>query len=110
MIKELDLEKDVNAGILEVVIQSDYEVKKSKQKLGCKIYFYLPSISKNSIEAVHKEALKILKRKKDVMEQTALYEAVINNLKNSGFANQNKEVLDITFVDSVLELFEDIVK
>ena len=110
MIKELDLEKDVNAGILEVVIQSDYEVKKSKQKLGCKIYFYLPSISKTSIEAVHKEALKILKRKKDVMEQTALYEAVINNLKTSGFANTNKEVLDITFVDSVLELFEDIVK
>jgi hypothetical protein len=83
IIKELKLEKDVNAGILEVVIQSDYEVKKSKQKLGCKIYFYLPSISKTSIEAVHKEAIKILKKKKDVLEQNTLYEMISNNLKNT---------------------------
>jgi hypothetical protein len=64
IVKELNLEKTVNAWILEVVIQSDFEIKKSKQKLGCKIYFFLPNISKTLIEAVHREALKILKKKK----------------------------------------------
>jgi hypothetical protein len=53
---------------LEHIVQSDFEIKKSKQKLGCKIYFFLPHISKTLIEAVHREALKILKKKKDVME------------------------------------------
>jgi hypothetical protein len=32
------------------------------------------------------------------------------NLQTSGFAKSNKEVTNITFVDSVLDLFEDIVK
>jgi hypothetical protein len=45
----------VNAGILEVIIQSDYEVRKSKQKLGCKIYFNLPYITKTTIDLVYKE-------------------------------------------------------
>lgn len=110
IINDLKLEKDVNASILEVVIQSDYEVKKSKQKLGCKIYFCLPDISKGAIEEVHKEGLKILKRKKDVINQNTLYETVMANLQTSGFAKSNKEVTNITFVDSVLDLFEDIVK
>ncbi|MDF1682281.1 MAG: hypothetical protein P1U46_00455 [Patescibacteria group bacterium] len=33
IIKELNLESDINSGIIEVIIQSDYEIKKSKQKL-----------------------------------------------------------------------------
>lgn len=103
IIKDLALEKSVNSGILEVIIQSDFDIKKSKQKLGCKIYFYLPNISKTTIEAVHKEALKVLRKKKDVMNQSVLYEQVIQNLKG-------KEKLTTTFVDSILDLFEDIVK
>ncbi|QFR38723.1 hypothetical protein A9Q91_00625 [Candidatus Gracilibacteria bacterium 28_42_T64] len=103
IIKDLQLEQNVNAGILEVIIQSDFDVKKSKQKLGCKIYFYLPSIAKTTIEAVHTEAGKILKKKKDVIDQNALYETIILNLKG-------KENINSTFVDSVLDLFDDIVK
>lgn len=109
IIKDLDLDTSINAWVLEVIIQSDYEVKKSKQKLWCKIYFYLPSISKNSIEAVHKEALKILKRKKDVVEQNYLYETVIKNLSAQSSWLWT-EISNITFIDSVLELFEDLVK
>mgnify|MGYP001942482715 CR=1 FL=1 len=101
IVKELTLDTSVNSGILEVIIQSDFEVKKSKQKLGCKIYFYLPSISKTSIDIVYKAWLKILKKRKDVMDQTALYEQVQKNIE---------EDTQITFIDSVLDLFEDIVK
>ncbi len=102
LIKELSLEKNVNPWILEVIIQSDYDIKKSKQKLGCKIYFNLPNVNKSSIDLVHKEALKILKKKKDVMDKTSLYEIIAENLKD-------KEKLTISFIDSVLDLFEDIV-
>ena len=102
LIKELRLEKDVNAWILEVIIQSDFDIKKSKQKLGCKIYFTLPSANKQTIELVHKEALKILKKKKDVMDKTHLYEVIAENLKSN-------EKLSLTYIDSILDLFDDIV-
>ncbi len=101
IIKDLQLDTTVNSGILEVIIQSDFEIKKSKQKLGCKIYFFLPNISKSTIDTVYKEGLKILKKKKDVLEQRALYETIQNNLV---------EDVNLTFIDSVLDLFEDIVK
>ncbi len=102
LIKELKLEKDVNAWIIEVIIQSDFDIKKSKQKLGCKIYFTLPNANKQTIELVHKEALKILKKKKDVMDKTHLYELIAENFKS-------KEILALTYIDSILDLFDDIV-
>ena len=40
IIKELKIEWDVNHSIIEMIIQSDFEIKKSKQKLGCQIYFH----------------------------------------------------------------------
>lgn len=101
IVKELNLDTSVNAGILEVIVQSDFDIKKSKQKLGCKIYFYLPSISKSTIDVVYKAGLKILKKKKDVMDQMALYEQVQKNVD---------ENVQITFIDSVFDLFEDVVK
>lgn len=101
VVKELNLDTSVNSGILEVIIQSDFDIKKSKQKLGCKIYFFLPSISKTTIDTVYKAGLKILKKKKDVMDQMALYEQIQKNVEDS---------VEITFIDSVLDLFEDIVK
>lgn len=100
VIKELKIEWDVNHSIIEMIIQSDFEIKKSKQKLGCQIYFYLPSIQKNDIENIYKEALKILKKKKDVITKSVLFENII--------ANINKDV-PITFIDSSIELFDDIV-
>lgn len=102
LIKDLNLESNVNAWILEVIIQSDFDIKKSKQKLNCKIYFSLPSLGKQTIEAVHKEAVKILKKKKDVMDKTSLYEMIANNVNS-------KDKLSLSFIDSILDLFEDIV-
>ena len=100
VIKELNIDSDANHSILEMIIQSDFEIKKSKQKLGCQIYFYLPNISKSDIENVYKEALKVLKKKKDVVTKISLFENVLSWL--------NKPV-SITFIDSSLELFDDIV-
>ena len=102
LIKELSLEKDVNAWIIEVIIQSDYEIKKSKQKLNCKIYFTLPYANKQTIEAVHKEAVKILKKKKDVMDKTSLYEIIAESFKSN-------EKLSLAYIDSILDLFDDLV-
>ncbi len=102
IIKELDLEKDVNDDILEAIIQSDFDIKKSKQKLWCQIYFSLPDIDKKTIELVHKEAIKVLKKKKDIMKKISLYETIANNIKT-------KEKLSLSFINSVLELFDDIV-
>jgi hypothetical protein len=102
IIKELSIDAAINNGVLEVIIQSDYDIKKSKQKLGCEIYFYLPSISKSTIDSVHAEAVKILKKKKDVMDKIALYEMIVETL--------GEKDMSLTFVDSVLDLFEDIIK
>ncbi|MDR2640374.1 MAG: hypothetical protein LBC61_03490 [Candidatus Peribacteria bacterium] len=66
--------------MLEVVLQSDENILRSKQKLGCDIYFYLPNVNKNVVDIVHKEAIKVLKRKRDVTNKTALYETIVNNL------------------------------
>jgi hypothetical protein len=52
---------------------------------------------------MHKEAVAILKKKKDIMEQASLYEIIKLNLKNNwNFKN--------IFIDSVLDIYEDIVK
>ena len=61
----------------------------------------LENVSKPTIDGVHLEALKILKKKKDVINQTNLYELI---------ATTSKENLSVPFIDSVLDLFEDIVK
>lgn len=102
IIKELHLASNVNSDIIEAVIQSDFDIKKSKQKLNCKIYFTIPSANKQTIESVHKEGLKILKKRKNVMDKTTLYEIIQENFKD-------KEKLSLIYIDSILDLFEDIV-
>ncbi|MDP2396544.1 MAG: hypothetical protein Q8M44_06920 [bacterium] len=62
----------------------------------------MPYIDKKIIDQVHKEALKILKKKKDVMKKISLYETISENIKS-------KDKLSISFINSVLDLFEDIV-
>ncbi len=104
LIKELSISKDINSHVLEIIVQSDYDLLKSKPKLWTKTYFYLPKISRNTIEQVHKEALKILKRKKDVLEKMVLYKTISLNLSKDFWKLTN------TFIDSVLDIFDDIVK
>ncbi len=104
LVKELSLSKDINAYILEVIIQSDFDILKSKPRLGTQTYFYLPNITRKHIDGTHKEALKLLRKKKDVMEQSELYSAIIDILSSelSG--------LGTPFVDSVMDIFDDLVK
>jgi len=104
IIKQMTLSKNINSNILEVIIQSDFDILKSKPKLGTTTYFYLPNISKKCIEEVHSEAVKALRKKKDVMDRHDLHQVVNANLE----AKYGK--LEFLFVDSVLDIFEDIVK
>lgn len=104
LIKEMNLSKEINSHILEVIVQSDFEIIKSKPRLGTQTYFTLPDVSRKSIDAVHRESLKILKRKKDVMERSDLYSQIAANLKAEVGSLEN------VFIDSVLDIFDDIVK
>jgi len=102
IIQELFLKQDMNASVIEMIVQSDFDIIKSKPKLGTRTYFYLPKISKKTIDLVYKEALNVLKKRKDVMERVALYEMIKINQKNLHL----KQV----FIDSVLDIYEDVVK
>ena len=102
LIKELNLEKDINKSVLETIMQSDFDILKSKQKLGCKIYFYMSTVSRFNIDAIHKEALRVLKRKKDVVKKADLFKTINENLKDLRWITN-------PLINSVLELFEDII-
>jgi uncharacterized membrane protein len=104
LIKELELDVNIDGNILGLIVQSDFEIKKSKPKLGIRTYFMLPSIAVKKINAVHKEVLKILKKKKDIVDINILTELVRINLRN------DFEDITMPFVDSVVEIHEDLVK
>lgn len=101
IVKGFSLNNNINASIIETIVQSDYDIVKSKPKLGTRTYFYLPKISKKSIDAIYKEAMALLKKRKDVIDKTSLYEMVKINLKNPNIKN--------IFIDSILNVYEDIV-
>ena len=101
LIKALKLDPKINSHVIETIVQADEEVIKSKPKLGTQTYFHFPTINKQLVSKIHKEALKILKKKKDVMPQISLYEQIKNNLI---------EKTSITLINSVLDVFDDIVK
>jgi len=104
IIQDLKISSDVNASIIEIVIQSDFEIIKSKPKNGTKTFFYKAKISPKLIVAIHNEAVKILRKKKDVMEMDELY-ANIQAKFSSKWLTVEK-----TLIDSSLEVFDDIVK
>lgn len=104
LIKELNFKIDVNSSVLEIVIQADYDILKSKPKLGARTYFSIPSIWKKEVDSIHIEVLKILKRKNDVMDKENLYNIVKDSLSN------NIKQLNIVLIDNVVDIFEDIVK
>ena len=94
----------VNEGIIEVILQSDFNIQKSKPQLGTHTYFTLPEVNRKVIGEIHKEALKILKKRGDIIENTVLHEMIKINL----FAQFGK--IDTVLIDSVLDIFMDIVK
>ena len=104
VINELKIDSPINPGIIEVILQSDFNINKSKPQLGTKTFFFFPAVNKKAIAEIHKEALKILKKKGDIIETTSLYEMIKINL----FSTFGK--LDNILIDSVLDVFTDIVK
>ncbi len=102
LIKDLNLDKDVNPNIIDILIQADFDINKSKHKLWCKVHFLSPGVEKETVKLIHNEALKILKKKKEVITKTSLYESISSNLKKD-------EDIPLVLIDSVLDLFEDIV-
>ncbi|MFA5917289.1 MAG: sigma factor-like helix-turn-helix DNA-binding protein [Candidatus Gracilibacteria bacterium] len=104
LIKELNLKSDINSSVLEIVIQADYNIIKSKPKLGVRTYFSIPNIGKKEVDSIHSESLKILKRKSDVMNKETLYGMIKDTLSSS------IKGLNIVLIDNVVDIFEDIVK
>jgi hypothetical protein len=85
-------------------MQADYNLQRSKPQLGTNTYFYFAEITKKMIEAVHKEAVKLLKKKGDIIEATVLYDAIHLSLF-AQFGNITNVMLD-----SIMDIFLDIVK
>lgn len=104
LIEEINIEKTLNEGIIEIIIQSDFNIQKSKPQIGTQTYFYTPDIQKKLIGAIHKEAMSILKKKGDIMETSALYEMIRSNL-SSAFGK-----IEICLIDAVLDVFDELVK
>jgi hypothetical protein len=49
LIEEMNVESTINEGILEVIVQSDFNIQKSKPQIGTQTYFYVPDIQKKLI-------------------------------------------------------------
>ena len=54
VIQELSLDSTVSAGIIEVVLQSDFNISKSKPQLGTRTYFTLPEVSRKVVAEIYK--------------------------------------------------------
>lgn len=104
ILKEMNLGSTFNVNIIDVLLQSDFNLQKSKPQLGTRTYFHLPEINKKLVDTIHREAVKILKKKGDIIENTVLYE----NIKIGVFPFFGK--VETVLIDSVVDVFLDIVK
>lgn len=104
IISDIGIEGSINYNIIDVLLQADYNLQRSKPQLGTNTYFHFAEVTKKVVEAVHKEALKALKKKGDIMEASALYE-IIHLALFAQFGNLGKVILD-----SIMDIFLDIVK
>lgn len=104
LIEEIHIENTLNEEVLGVIIQSDFNIQKSKPQIGTQTYFYTPDIQKKLIGAIHKEAMILLKKKGDIMETLALSEIIKSNL------TPVFKKVEICLIDSVLDIFDELVK
>lgn len=104
IIKENKLDDSLNPSILEIIVQAEKTINKSKPKLWYRTYFFLENINIKMISEIHKESVKALKKKKDVIEDRLLFSIVYRNLQ------QKYSNLDFVLVNSIWDIFEDIVK
>ena len=104
IISDIGIEWALNHNIIDVLLQADYNLQRSKPQLGTNTYFHFAEVTKKVVEAIHKEGLKILKKKGDIMETTALYDAIHLALF-AQFGNLSHIV-----IDSTMDIFLDFVK
>ena len=104
IIAEIGFGDVANDNIIDVLLQADFNLQRSKPQLGTLTYYHFPEIQKKLIESIHKEAMKILKKKGDIIENTTLYEMIKINL----FAQFGK--VEPIMIDSVVDIYIDIVK
>lgn len=94
----------LNMNIIDVLLQADFSLQRSKPQLGTNTYFHFPEVSKKLIESAHKESVKILKKRGDIIETSALYEMIKGNL----FPVFGK--IDTIMIDSIMDIYIDLVK
>jgi hypothetical protein len=63
LINEMKLDLDIDSEVIEMIVQSNFNINKSKPQLGAKTHFFFPEVNKKLVNEVHKEAAKILKKK-----------------------------------------------
>lgn len=104
IMKDLKMNDYSSESIIDIILQSDFGIQKSKPQLGTRTYFHLPEINKKLVDSIHKEAVKALKKKGDIMEVSVLYDTIKVNL----FPLFGK--IETLLIDSTLDIFLDIVK
>ena len=104
IIADIGFQGVINENIIDVLLQADFNLQRSKPQLGTNTYYHFPEIQKRAIEAIHKEAIKLLKKKGDIMENAPFYEMIKINL----FAQFGK--IEPVMIDSVMDIYLDIVK
>lgn len=104
IIADIGIDASISTSIIDVLLQADFNLQKSKPQLGTNTYFHFPEVNKKLIESIHKEAVKVLKKRGDIMETSTLYDAVRTNL----FAQFGK--IESIMIDLVMDIFLDIVK
>ena len=63
IVADLGFTDTVNENIVDVLLQADFNLQRSKPQLGTRTYYHFPEIQKKQIEAIHKETIKVLKKK-----------------------------------------------
>ena len=62
IIAELGFTEVVNESIIDVLLQANFNLQRSKPQLGTRTYYHFPDIQKKQIESIYKETVKILKK------------------------------------------------
>lgn len=104
IIADIGATDTLNMNIIDVLLQADFNLQRSKPQLGTNTYFHFPEVSKKLIESAHKEAVKVLKKRGDIIETSALYEMIKSNL----FPTFGK--VDTIMIDSIMDIYIDLVK
>ncbi len=104
IIADIGFTDTVNENIVDVLLQADFNLQRSKPQLGTRTYYHFPEIQKKQIESIHKETIKVLKKKGDIMENVILYEMIKINL----FAQFGK--VEPVMIDAVIDIYVDLVK